>query len=220
VPLNPRRRRKSLLLLALLMLLTIVQFGPGATPSLAGDYATCPPLAVRKASYPNATYDIEERCVEIQSLDGRSYMWLWEVSGVKPKRTERKTVWVGGRYNPPYTMNLQAHVSDSRAGGAGFGRVTIFTPSGGNLDRRIAVLVRIQYYRPSTGWGTCSNSNWREASIARSQMQWAIDQGTVPDCGQGSYRTQVYGRFFSISLNRWEQRGPIYSPAVTLPPQV
>jgi hypothetical protein len=216
-----RSLRKPLLtLLALLIAFAGVQFGSGAPSALAGQYGECPPGAVRKASYPEASYDIEERCSEILSYSGTTRMWLWEFSGVKPKRTDRRTVWVGGDNSPPYTMSLQALISDSHAGGAAAGRVVIAQPNGSNLDRRIAVLVRTQYYRPSTGWGTCRNGVWREASTQRSYMQWTLDQGAVPDCGNGSYRTQVYGRFFSVSLNSWVQRGPIYSPSISLPPGV
>jgi hypothetical protein len=220
VPLHPRRIRK-LLLLTLLLLLTVAQFGPGVPSASAGTHQTCPPLATRKVSYPSATYDIEERCVEVQSYDGTSFIWLWEVSGVKPKRDDRKTTWVGGANSGglSYTMDLQALISDSRPGGAAFGRVVIATASGANLDRTIAVHVLTQVSTPR-GWETCSDPGWKQASIARSMMQWTIDQGTSPDCGRASYRTLTWGRFFSVSRNAWVTRGPIASPSLSLPPPV
>ena len=216
-----RSLRKPLLtLLVLLIALAGVQFGPGANSASAGEVQNCPPFAIMKKPAPGTNFDAEYRCLEFLSFDGSTKVWGWFTSGVKPKRRDEKTVWVGGRTSPPYTMVLQGLVSDSRPGGAAGGSVIITTPSGGNLDRRIAVMVRMQYYRPSTGWGTCSNTNWKEAASPRSWMEWFIDQGTVPNCGNGSYRAQVYGRFFSVSLNRWEQRGPIYSPSIPLPPPV
>jgi hypothetical protein len=216
----PSLRQPVLTLLAALMLLTATQFGPGAASASAGEVQNCPPFAIMKKPAPGTNFQAEYRCEEFLSFDGSTLVWGWVTSGVKPKRTDRKTIWVGGDNSPPYTMFLEALVSDSRTGGAAGGSVIITTPSGGNLDRRIAVLVRTQYYRPSTGWGTCSNTGWKEASTQRSWMEWFIDQGAVPNCGQASYRTQVYGRFFSTSLNSWVQRGPIYSPSIPLPPPV
>ena len=216
-----RSLRKPLLtLLALLIAFASVQFGPGAATASAGDKQHCPPFSTIKRTAPGDGLTFEFYCTEFLSEDEKAFVWNWELIGVKPKRTERRTVWQGGRTSPPYMMILQGLISDSHAGGAAGGMVTIQTPSGDTLNRRIAILMRIQYYRPSTGWGTCRNSVWHEAPTERSWYYWSLDNGTVPDCGNGSYRTQVYGRFFSVSLNRWEQRGPIYSPAVTLPPPV
>lgn len=214
---HPRKRRRSLLLLTLFVLLTAAQSGLGAPSASAGEVLNCPPFAIMKKPAPGTNFDAEYRCEEFLSFDGSTWVWGWFTSGVKPKRTDRRTIWVGGRNSGTlrYTMALEALISDSRPGGAAGGSVIITTASGGNLDRRIAVLVRMQVSTPR-GWETCSDAGWREAAGPRSWMEWFIDQGTAPDCGRGSYRAQVWGRF--LSLNGWQTRGPIYSPALSLPP--
>src|SRR5574341_2032908 len=190
VPMHPRTIRKPLVLVTLIVLLTVAQFGLGAPPASAGDHQTCLPLDIRKTSYPDATYDIEERCVEVLSYSGTSAIWLWEFSGVKPKRDDKENNWTGGKNSGglSYTMHLEALLSDSRPGGAAAGRVIIAQADGSNLDRTIAVLVRTQHYT-AQGWATCVDPGWKQASIARSMMQYTIDQGTSPDCGNGSNRT-------------------------------
>lgn len=134
---------------------------------------------------------------------------------MKGAANNQRTNWEGGRTSPPYGMTLTALMSTGTGGGWAAGNVWIYNPDGTPLSRTIAARVVIQYLR-ADGWWTCNDSGWKQPSSARDWSTAYIPQYTQPDCGKGSYRALAAGRFWSVSLNRWETRGWITSPTVSL----
>jgi hypothetical protein len=199
------------------VLLVVAQVGPLATPAAAD-----PPAVRRFCPTPGA--ELREPgadgavivwvCTRVLSGTSSEY-WEWTFSRIEPARRDRRTIWRGGASSPPYKMTLQAAIGEGRGGGFGLGSVTIFSADYGNLDRRIAARTIVQVQAgPTARWATCHDTGWREARTPRSWMQAFVAQGIEPDCGDGYYRAQVAGRFYSTSRHRWVQRGWIYSGAL------
>jgi hypothetical protein len=207
-----------LALLALLLVLTVIQLGPLAPAASAyEDLDLCSPhWAYREVSLGNGITG-REQCVPVyMGVDGN--IWDWRPVSAGPGDTNRKTDWFGGRSSPPYLMSLTALMGNGQGGGAAVAKVMIYNPNHTVLKRTIAARVVIQYYRPAqSAWYTCRDSNWKQASSASQWMRASLNQYTQPDCGGGTYRALAAGRFWSVSLNRWETRGWIYSPSVGLP---
>jgi hypothetical protein len=213
---KPRSLRRSrLTLLALLLALAAIQLGPLAPAASAEDLYICsPPWAIRVVQLGNGITG-KEQCVPVyMGVDGT--IWDWRPISAGPGNTNRRTDWFGGRSSPPYRMSLTALMGNGSGGGAAVGKVMIYNPNNTVLKRTIAARVVIQYQRP-TGWVTCRDSGWKQASAASQWMRASLNQYTQPDCGGGSYRALAAGRFYSVSLNRWETRGWIASPSVGLP---
>ena len=201
------------------MVLTIEQAGLSA-PSTVADPPEwrqfCPyPGAIDRQTLADGTV-VEWICVAVFRGTMSEY-WEWEFSRHIPGGRNQRTIWRGGDSSPSYKMTLQAAIGEARGGGNMTGSVTIFSGNYGNLDRRIAVHLQVQYQAsPTSGWLNCHPGSWKEASTQRSWMHTTVVQRYEPDCGDGYYRSRVYGRLYSTTLNTWIRRGPIYSPALFL----
>jgi hypothetical protein len=211
-------RRSLLVLLAFLLLLTTAQLGPFRTAASAWVEHKCQPEWATMKQVTGTGLDIIWRCEPSWRL-GSNTIWNWVLYRFEPGSVadDKKTVtWVYDNTPPTlYRMGLNAMVGRGRGGGGAAGSVVITTLDGGNLDRRIASRVIMQV-STAQGWATCNDSGWREGPGARSWWTSFINQGTEPDCGNASYRAQVWGRFFSGLTNSWITRGPIYSPSVSI----
>jgi len=100
------------------------------------------------------------------------------------------------------------------------GKVILYNRDGSHLSRTIAARSLIQYQPTgSSGWYTCTDSGWKQASTSTYAMRAYIQQYKEPNCGPAYYRALAAGRFWSISLNKWITRGWISSPSmwITLP---
>jgi hypothetical protein len=212
-------RRSLLLLLSILMALMIAQVGPLA-PSAAADPPQwrrfCPsPGVIDRETLSDGTV-LEWICTRVFA-GTQDEFWEWVFYRYIPGGRNEKAIWRGGASSPSYKMTLQAAVGEARGGGNMTGSVTIFTGNYGNLDRRIAVHLQVQYQpSPTSSWHNCGTGTWKEAPTQRSWMYTTRVQSYEPDCGDGYYRSRVYGRLFSTTTNSWIQRGPIYSPTLFL----
>jgi hypothetical protein len=212
-------RRSRLALLTLLLVLTAIQLGPLAPAASAYEelFLCSPKWAIREVSLGNGITG-KEQCVPVyMGVDGN--IWDWRPISAGPGNTNEKKDWFGGRTTPPYLMSLTSLIGNGSGGGAAVSKVMIYNPNHTVLKRTIAARVVIQHW-VSVGvgaWYTCTDSSWKQASAAQQWMRASLNQYTQPDCGGGSYRALAAGRFWSISLNRWETRGWVVSPTVSLP---
>jgi hypothetical protein len=217
-----RSLRKPLLaLLAILIVFSAAQFGPLATSASAEprpENKHCPEPGFREPQYLDDGTVVWWRCVRFFVANDEYWVWVYDHTDFSGRTTaDEYTFWRGGDNSPPYLMHLESVVADGRGGGDMVGSVIIFTPTGGNLDRRIAVHLQVQYKpTPTSSWLSCHPGSWREAASPRSWMKTAVAQYSEPDCGDGYYRSRVYGRFYSLSLGSWVRRGPIYTPSLWL----
>jgi hypothetical protein len=151
-------------------------------------------------------------------ITGAIDYWYWQFSHIKPKKNDQAKETDVSRSSPPYKMFIQTAVGEGRGGGVAIGQMDLRNPDDTLLTRRIAVRTIMQVEpSPTAGWLTCHDTGWKERSSPGSRFWVSVVQYTQPDCGKGYYRAQVAARFFSISLNRWETRGWVYSPSLYLP---
>lgn len=218
-----RRKHRSLAaVVALITALTLLQFGPGATPASAGDVQLCsPPGDIRKFSFGGTTLDLWMICAESRRGTPPDdfgvwdwFFWSTKIEGPEQEPARARQTLI----DSSYTMLLGNMLADGEGGGYGAGRIRLLTQHGQPLNRRLRVSVDIQINRPS-GWEPCVSTGWVESAGETSKLSAFFNMHTLPDCGNGTYRARSYGRFFSISLNRWVQRGPIISPSKVLIPQ-
>ena len=95
-------------------------------------------------------------------------------------------------------------VGKGEGGGAVGGRIWIKDPSGANLSRRVAVHLIMEYApTPTSGYLNCHDLGWDEAISPQAETTSFWNNQTQPDCGDGYYRAQVAGRFWSVSQNNW-----------------
>ena len=207
-----RNLLKRPLLLALLVISLVLAAAPAAAdPHPVRQFCPSPGAELRESGADGAV--IVWICTRINPDTLQEY-WEWVFSRIEPADRSSRTIWRGGASSPPYKMTLQAAVGEGRGGGFGVGSVTIFTAGYGNLDRRIAARTIVQVQTgPTAPWATCHDTGWREAPSPRSWMKAFVAQGVEPDCGDGYYRAQVAGRFYSETQRRWIQRGWIHSGA-------
>jgi hypothetical protein len=112
-------------------------------------------------------------------------------------------------------MVLADLLTRGTGGGASVAKVILYNRDGSHLNRQIAARSLIQYQPSGTsGWYTCKDSGWKQASTSTYWMRAYVMQYTQPDCGPAYYRALAAGRFWSISLNKWITRGWIYSPSM------
>lgn len=215
-----RRLRRSLLgLLALLMVLTAVQVGPLALPAFAPDLGCTPHWGLRTISTPIGP--MVERCEPVEQFSdlGRVYT-IWDWVPYDGQGEEQRTLWAGGATSPPYRMVLADLLARGQGGGASMAKVILYNRDGSHLSRTIAARSLIQYEPTgSSGWYTCTDSGWKQASTSTYAMRAYVQQYKEPNCGPAYYRALAAGRFWSISLNKWITRGWISSPSmwITLP---
>lgn len=219
--------KPRLVLLALLAVLMVVQFGPLAPPAAADppeNRKHCPYPGAKEPQYLSDGTVVWWICIRDYARIGattKTYeYWVWSYDHTEfppATKADQVTKWKGYDDSPSYLMRLEAVVADGRGGGDFAGSVFIANHDGSNLDRRLAVHLQVQYKPTATsGWLTCHPGSWKESGGAWSWMKTSVAQWTEPDCGTGYYRSRVYGRFFSTSLNTWIRRGPIYSPSMFL----
>jgi hypothetical protein len=210
------------MLFSLLIVLTAVQFGPLATSAHAAEDFLDKPCSPPWAEYVIVTgksVNIRMRCepYTFQYPTGEYYtLWRWSFLRFEPADEadqQRRSVWVGDT-SPAYRAQLSAMVGSGSGGGAAAGKFYIMGRNGEDLDRTIAVRLIMQVQPgPTSGWLTCHDLGWSQQSASSGKMNF-LDQYSQPDCGDGYYRAQVAGRFWSLSLNSWITRGYTYSPAV------
>jgi hypothetical protein len=210
-----RLRNSQAILLGLLIAVGAVQIGPLATSASAAVYEHCTPHDYMSQTLADGRV-VWWRCNSFQIANDTYWVWQYDHTDF-PTEPDEYTFWRGSASSPPYLMHLEAVVAEGGGGGDMVGQVYIFNPNGSNLDRRIAVHLQVQYKpTPTSGWLSCHAGSWKEAANPQSGMKTAVAQWTQPDCGDGYYRSRVYGRFFSTSLNTWIRRGPIYTPSLFL----
>jgi hypothetical protein len=215
-----RKKYRSLaVVVALMTSLTLLQFGRGATPAFAGVIQHCsPPGDIKKFSFGEGTLDLWMVCAESKFTGvSRDPIWDWffwstkiEGQEAEPARARQTLT------DSSYTMLLGNMLADGEGGGYGAGRIRLLTPQGQLLNRRLRVSVDIQINRTGA-WEPCRSTGWVESAGETSKLSAFFNMHREPDCGNGTYRARSYGRFFSISLNQWVQRGPIISPSKALP---
>lgn len=228
-----RSLRKPLLaLLTLLLVLATVQIGPFATYAFAD-----PPKERQFCPYPGATEtqtladgtQVEWICKRFFAFENNTYeYWAWEYSKTIPGSQNKLTTATRYSDSPAYIMWIQSALGNGKGGGDATGSITIFGRYGTNLDRPIAArtIMQVQYSPTSGAWYTCHDTGWQQASVARSWQTAFVPQNATPDCGNGYYRTQAAGRFYSYTTNawitsKWHYTGSMYlAPVPNLEPTV
>jgi hypothetical protein len=217
----PRRARKSLLVLsALLMVLTVAQFGLGASPAFADrDENKCgQPMWSTREIVTGTGLNIIERCEPITEYFDPTTRetvteWDWVHYKFKTATNNQRTLWQSGCASPGYIMVMSDLMSNGSGGGAAAAKVLLYDCNGDQLSRTTGARVVTQYNRPD-GWYTCNDSGWKQTTNGR--VAAYINQYTQPDCGNGSYRALAAGRFWSVTRNSWITRGWIATPAISL----
>jgi hypothetical protein len=210
-------RRSLLALLAVLMVLTAVQLGPRASSAYADEIVICGVKWATREFVTGGPINVIERCEPVLTVSDVTF-WDWVFLRFKPANQDKRTIWQGGASTPPYKMVLNAMVGSGTGGGVGAAKVILYNPDGSHLNRTIAARALMQYQPTgSSGWYTCHDSGWKQASTSTYAKRAYIFQYDQPDCGPAYYRTLAAGRFWSISLNKWITRGWIYSPSVWIP---
>jgi hypothetical protein len=197
------RSRLALLVLSILMVLTATQFSPYAFAQDIEDEYHCSPEWYVITVKTGKSLDVQYRCEpRMEEFDLR--VWRWTFFRFVPAGEDKRVGAVRRSSSPPYTMEITGLVGRAQGGGAAGGRIFITNPDGSNLDRRLAVRT-IMEYRPSGSsvWSNCRDNGWVESPKAASAFATYINNFTQPNCGTGYYRTQVAGRFWSISQNNW-----------------
>jgi hypothetical protein len=209
------RARLLIPLITLLLMVAATQLGPVAISYAApGDVHYCEPEWAIITEVTSTGLNIQYRCEPFTTESGQ-VIWMWNLYRFVPANNDqRRVIWLKDT-SPPYRLSLNAMVGGIEGGGAAAGSVFITGLDGTDLNRRIASRTIMQVQTgPTSGWLTCHDTGWKEASIQRSWMKSSIDQFSQPDCGNGYYRAQVAGRFWSITLGTWITRGWTYSPAI------
>ena len=218
-----RRLRKALLVpLALLVLVSAIQLGPLATLAAAQHVVDkeCEPLGATREWVTGTGINIIDVCIQvphITDIHGTHYKWIWDFLRFKPADGDKRVRASRSSTSPPYWMHIQGIFGGGAGGGAAGGRIWITNPDGSRLHRRIAVRVLMEVSSsPTGGWYNCAgrDTGWREPPGPESEHHAFLNNYTQPDCGVGYYRTQVAGRFWSISLNQWITSQWHYTPAV------
>lgn len=207
-----RSRIPMLVSVAALMILSAVQLGPLSTPASAAHVAhkDCQPLGDTRRIKTGGSLDILEHCVQSPILeleDGKlvqHYVWIWEFLRFVPAGGDKVVRATRNSQSPPYWMNVSGIVGKGEGGGAVGGRIWIKNPNGTNLSRRIAVHLIMEYApTPTSGYLNCHDLGWDEAISPQAETTSFWNNQTQPDCGEGYYRAQVAGRFWSVSQNNW-----------------
>jgi hypothetical protein len=216
-----RRLRKALLVsLALLMLVSAVQLGPLATPASAQHVVkkNCQPLGATREWVTGTGINIIDQCIQvphITDINGTHYIWIWDFLRFKPAGGDKVVRARRDSTSPPYWMQISGIVGEGNGGGAVGGRIWITNRDGSNLNRRIAVHLIMEYApTPTSGYLNCHDNGWDEAPSPQTETTDFINGRTEPDCGEGYYRAQVAGRFWSTSLDQWITSNWHYSPAI------
>jgi hypothetical protein len=214
-------RKSLLLLLAFLLLLAGVQLGPAVSRAAAAEhyvYLCYPPGSQLRD--PAGDVVVVWVCLGYDEFTDQG-QWVriydWFYSHTEPANND-KTV-RAKRYSssPPYKMYIQSSFGVGSGGGAAVGTMRITNPNGTALNRRIAVRTITEVQTSPTGsFYNCRDSGWVEAPTQRSWWNKKTLQYTQPDCGAGYYRSQVAGRFFSVSLNQWITSNWHYSGSIWL----
>jgi hypothetical protein len=209
-------RKRRLVLLTLSIVFVAIQLGPLATPASAAVYKYCEPLWSYDPDYLADGRVVWWRCNRFYIANDEYWVWQYDHTDF-PEEPDEYKFWRGGDSSPPYLMHLEAAIAEGGGGGDATGSVWIFNPNGSNLDRRIAVHLQVQYKpTPTSSWLSCHPGSWKEKATPGSWMKTYVAQYKEPDCGDGYYRSRVYGRFYSTSLNTWIRRGPIYTASLWL----
>lgn len=206
-----QRMRKSLVVsLALVAVLTAAQLGLLAAPAWAIELHLCnPEWAEREVSF-GTSVNIIERCEPHPWIffagtpdEMEGTLWDWAFLRFKPADQDKRVIAKRFSSSPPYSMKIQGIVGGGLGGGIALGNIRITNPDGSPLNRRIAARALTEYApTPTSGFYNCRDSGWKESSSASWKSAW-YNQGKEPDCGNGYYRAQVAGRFWSISLGKW-----------------
>jgi hypothetical protein len=207
-----RFRIPMLVSMAALMTLSAVQLGPLATPASAEHVAKkdCSPLGVTREVETGTGINIIDQCIQAPILDVENnkivqhYVWIWDFLRFKPAGGDKVVRATRNSQSPPYWMLVSGVVGKGEGGGAVGGRIWIKDPSGANLSRRVAVHLIMEYApTPTSGYLNCHDLGWDEAISPQAETTSFWNNQTQPDCGDGYYRAQVAGRFWSVSQNNW-----------------